>query len=81
MGSNVAEEAVMHVKNNVNWVGKIDWDLQAFHGNEFSTHHGTSFNAYLIEEEKTVLIDSVWTPHAKEFVENLRRIVDTKKID
>ena len=51
------------IKNNVYWVGKIDWELKEFHGSEFSVHHGSSQNAYLIQEEKTVLIDTVWTPH------------------
>ena len=69
------------IKNNVSWVGKIDWDLLHFHGNEYSTHHGSSYNAYLIQEEKTVLIDTVWTPFAKEFVSNLGQIVDLRKID
>ena len=27
------------IKNNVSWVGKVDWELQQFHGNEFSTNH------------------------------------------
>ncbi len=69
------------IKNNVHFVGKVDWDLQKFHGNEFSTHHGTSFNAYLIQEKKTVLIDSVWGPHAKAFVENLKAHIDLNSID
>ena len=52
------------VKNNVTWVGKIDWDLRKFHGNELSTHRGSTYNSYLIKEEKTALIDTVWTPFA-----------------
>ena len=70
-----------HIKNNVNWVGKIDWELDSFHGDDYSVNHGSSQNAYLIEEEKTVLIDTVWTPHSNEFVENLKREIDLKKID
>jgi anaerobic nitric oxide reductase flavorubredoxin len=69
------------VKNNVFWVGKIDWELRKFHGNELSTHRGSSYNSYLIKEEKTVLIDTVWGPFAKEFVKNLSTEVDLKKID
>ncbi|NCC46106.1 MAG: anaerobic nitric oxide reductase flavorubredoxin, partial [Bacteroidia bacterium] len=41
------------VKNNVYWVGKTDWELKRFHGDEYSTHHGSSYNSYLILEEKT----------------------------
>lgn len=69
------------VKNNVFWVGKVDWELRRFHGNEYSTHKGSSYNSYLIQEEKTVLIDTVWAPFAEEFVENLSKEIDLNKID
>lgn len=69
------------IKNNVFWVGKIDWELRKFHGNEYSTHRGSTYNSYLIKEEKTVLIDTVWMPFSKEFVENLSKEIDLEKID
>lgn len=69
------------VKNNVYWVGQVDWDLRTFHGYEYSTHRGSTYNSYLIQEEKTVLIDTVWLPFADEFVENLASEIDLKKID
>ena len=69
------------VKNNVFWLGKIDWDLRKFHGNELSTHRGSTYNSYLIKEEKVALIDTVWGPFAKEFVKNLTTEIDLKKID
>jgi flavorubredoxin len=69
------------VKNNVSWVGKIDWELQKFHGDEYSTHKGSTYNSYLIREGKNVLIDTVWKPYAKEFVDNLASEIDLKKID
>jgi flavorubredoxin len=69
------------VKNNVSWVGKIDWDLRKFHGNELSTHRGSTYNSYLIKEEKVALVDTVWGPFAKEFVSNLSKEIDLKKID
>ncbi len=70
-----------HVKNNVYWVGKVDWELRKFHGEEYSTHKGSSYNSYLIQEEKTVLIDTVWAPYAEEFVANLAKEIDLNKID
>ena len=70
-----------HVKANVSWVGCIDWELETFHGDDYSIMNGSSQNAYLVEEEKTVLIDTVWTPHRFDFVENLQKEVDLKKID
>ncbi len=70
-----------HIKNNVYWVGKIDWELEWFHGADYSINHGSSQNAYLIQEEKTVLIDTVWKPHSTEFLDNLESEIDLKKID
>ncbi len=69
------------VKNNVSWVGKIDWELRKFHGNEYSTNRGSTYNSYLIREDKTALIDTVWKPHAKEYVASLRKEIDLKSID
>lgn len=44
------------ITDKVTWVGKIDWELKTFHGDELSTHKGTSYNSYLIRDEKTVLM-------------------------
>ncbi len=71
----------IHIKNNVSWVGKIDWELRKFHGNEYSTHKGSTYNSYLIREEKTALIDTVWSPFSKEFVSNLSKEIDLNNID
>ncbi len=70
-----------HVKGNVSWVGYIDWELEKFHGDDYSIMNGSSQNAYLVEEEKTVLIDTIWTPHKADFVENLKSEIDLNKID
>jgi len=74
-------ERTMNVKNNVTWVGKIDWELRKFHGDEYSTHRGSTYNSYLIKEEKVALIDTVWTPFSKEYLENLSKKIDLNKID
>ncbi len=69
------------LKNNVSWVGYMDWEIKKFHGDDFTINHGSSQNAYLLEYDKTVLIDTVWTPHRFDFVENLKKEIDLKKID
>lgn len=69
------------ITDKVTWVGQIDWDLKKFHGEEYSTHKGSSYNSYLIQDEKTVLIDTVWLPFSKEFVKNLKKVVDITTID
>ena len=71
----------LQIKNNVSWVGKVDWELRKFHGNELSTHRGSTYNSYLIEEEKIAVIDTSWAPFAKEYVSNLGNVIDLKKID
>ncbi|NVN93377.1 MAG: anaerobic nitric oxide reductase flavorubredoxin [Desulfuromonadales bacterium] len=69
------------INKSITWVGKVDWELRHFHGEEYSTHRGSSYNSYLVRDEKTVLIETVWTPFAKEFVHNLQQEIDLKKID
>ena len=69
------------VKSNVYWVGKIDWELRRFHGDEYSTHRGSTYNSYLIQEEKTALVDTVWAPFAKEYADNLAEEIDLKDVD
>ncbi|MDF2587525.1 MAG: flavoprotein [Anaerocolumna sp.] len=69
------------ITDKVTWVGKIDWELKEFHGNEYSTNKGSSYNSYLIRDKKTVLIDTVWQPYDKEFVSRLKQEIDLKEID
>jgi len=71
----------MRIKNNVSWIGKIDWELRKFHGDEYSTHRGSTYNSYLIEEERVAVIDTVWAPFAGEYIANLEKLIDLKKID
>ena len=69
------------INEYISWIGKTDWELKKFHGDEFTTNKGSSYNAYLIQDEKTVLIDTVWLPYDKEFVNNLKQEIDIHKID
>lgn len=69
------------ITDRVSWVGKIDWELKHFHGDELSTHRGSSYNSYLIRDKKTVLIDTVWGPYDSEFVSRLKESVDLNDID
>ncbi|MBQ9583206.1 MAG: MBL fold metallo-hydrolase [Bacteroidales bacterium] len=70
------------ITDNISWVGKTDWELKMFHGNELSTRRGSSYNAYLLRGiSKTVLIDTVWGPYDQEFVSRLRQEIPLEKID
>ncbi len=67
--------------SRVTWVGKVDWELKRFHGDEYSTRKGSSYNSYLVRSGKNVLIDTVWKPFDKEFVSSLSQEIDLKDID
>ena len=67
--------------DRVTWVGKVDWELKTFHGDELSTNRGSSYNSYLIRDKKNVLIDTSWLPYSREFVKNLKQEIDLKDID
>ncbi len=61
-------------------VGVIDWTIRDFHG--YSTHMGTSYNAFLVVgEEKIALIDAVKKDFADQLLRNISRIVDPARID
>ncbi len=72
---------MIQIKDNIFWTGIKDWGIRAFHGHELSTHRGTTYNSYLIKDEKTVLVDTVWDPYKEEFVERLEAEVGLKNID
>jgi flavorubredoxin len=60
-------------------VGVTDWNIRDFHG--YSTDLGTTYNAFLVVDEKIALIDSVKKEFADQLIDNITRIVDPRKID
>jgi anaerobic nitric oxide reductase flavorubredoxin len=72
---------ITELAKGVYWVGVVDWALSHFHGYELTTHRGSSYNAYLITDEKTVLVDTVWGPFQEQLIENIREVIDPAKID
>lgn len=71
--------SVTKVINNIYWVGAIDWDLRNFHG--YVTERGSTYNAYLIMDEKITLVDTVKSYLCDQMMENIKKIVDPSKID
>ena len=72
---------VTELTKGVYWVGVVDWGIRHFHGHELSTHRGTTYNSYLIVDEKIALVDTVWGPFQERVLENIRRVIDPAKID
>jgi glyoxylase-like metal-dependent hydrolase (beta-lactamase superfamily II) len=63
----------------IHWVGYVDWTVRDFHG--YTTERGTTYNAYLVQDEKTALIDTVKAPFAERLLENVRAHADPATID
>ncbi|HDQ39493.1 MAG TPA: MBL fold metallo-hydrolase [Desulfonatronum sp.] len=70
----------VEIKKNIYWVGAVDWNLRNFHGYSLA-RQGTTYNAYLVKDEKTALFDSVPATHTEEFLHTLRSIIDPAAID
>jgi flavorubredoxin len=60
-------------------VGVIDWNIRDFHG--YSTDRGTTYNAFLVVDEKVALIDTVKAPFADQLISNISQIIDPQKVD
>ena len=69
----------MQIAEGVYWVGAIDWNLRNFHG--YETEKGSTYNAYLILDEKVTLIDTVKEGFAEEMLSRIRSVIDPAKID
>ncbi|MCP8311328.1 MAG: FprA family A-type flavoprotein [Candidatus Methylarchaceae archaeon HK02M1] len=69
----------IELAKDVYWVGAVDWDLRNFHGHE--TRRGTTYNAYLIIDDKTTLVDTVKYTFSSELKKNIRELTNPKKID
>lgn len=67
--------------SQVYWTGINDWELRQFHGYEYSTHRGSTYNSYLVKEKKIALIDTVFIPFSSEFINNLSKEIELSKID
>lgn len=66
------------IKENIYWVGAIDFKMRSFHG--YLTSRGSSYNAYLIIDEQITLIDGVKAPFTLEMMERIASVVDPSKI-
>jgi len=71
--------SAVQITEHVYWVGAIDWNIRDFHG--YATSRGTTYNAYLILDQKITLVDTVKRPFFEEMMERIRSVVDPAKID
>lgn len=72
---------MIEIKKDIYWLGLKDWELRKFHGHELSTHKGSTYNSYLIKDEKNVLVDTVWNPYKEQFEDILEKEIGISNID
>jgi len=73
------EAEPLELARGVYWVGVIDWNLRDFHG--YVTPKGTTYNAYLIVDDKITLVDTVKAEFSAEMLKRISQIVDPARID
>ena len=64
---------------NIYWVGVVDWNIRDFHG--YITRRGSTYNAYLVIDDKTALIDTVKYPFSEELLRKVSELNDLQKLD
>ncbi len=67
------------VADNVYWVGAVDWNVRNFHG--YKTGRGSTYNAFLVIDEKVTLIDTVKAPFLHEMLARISSVIDPSEID
>lgn len=70
----------VEIKKNVFWVGCVDWNGIEFHGYSLA-QHGTTYNAYLVLDDKITLFDTVKSNFKDQFLDIVSQVVDPKDID
>ena len=69
----------MEIKKDVFWVGVVDWEIRDFHG--YITPNGSTYNSYLIKDEKNVLIDTAKSYMFDELIKGIGKIINPEEID
>ena len=67
------------LKEGIDWVGYIDWTVRDFHG--YKTESGSTYNAYLIRDEKNAIIDAVKAPFVEKYLDHIRALAPLESID
>lgn len=67
------------LKDGIDWVGCIDWTVRDFHG--YKTENGTTYNSYLIRDEKNAIIDGVRAAYTEQFLNRIRTLIELDRID
>ena len=70
----------VEIKKDIFWVGFVDYDHRDFHGYSRSPD-GSTYNAYLIKDEKNVLLDTVASGCEGTLLCRMAQVLEPEKID
>jgi flavorubredoxin len=70
---------MIQLKDGIYWVGAVDWNIRNFHG--YITQRGTSYNSYLVVDEKTALVDTVKEPFFMDMLQRIKEVIEPTEID
>ena len=73
-------QVTRQITNDITYVGVSDRRLSLFE-NIFPIPRGVSYNSYIINDEKTALIDAVDYDSSRVFVENVKAALNGKTLD
>ncbi|HNX81780.1 MAG TPA: flavodoxin domain-containing protein [Candidatus Omnitrophota bacterium] len=69
------------IKKDIYWVGVVDWNIRTFHGHTYTTNRGSTYNAYLIIDDKVTLVDTVLGSFSAELIDRIKSVIPLEKID
>ncbi len=69
----------LEIKDKIYWVGAVDWNIRDFHG--YSTYKGTTYNSYLMLDDKVTLFDTVKKGFTSDLIHRLRAVIEPEKVD
>jgi flavorubredoxin len=67
------------LREGIHWIGFVDWNVRDFHG--YRTQSGSTYNSYIICDEKTAVIDAVKAPYAGTLLDNIQSHTTLDKVD
>jgi flavorubredoxin len=70
----------VEICKDVFWVGAVDWECRNFHG-YMTAPTGTTYNAFLIKDEKIALFDSVKATHGDQMLCRVAHVVKPEQVD
>jgi flavorubredoxin len=68
----------VQIADDLFWVGAVDWTMRNFHG--YATHHGTTYNAYLLLADEPILIDTVKRAYRDEMLARIADVIDPGEV-